>query len=257
VVDALAAAAEEEGLLEGDRADERTALQLKGPQRSASETEALLALVEEDVDVEVAAPWWLETFPYLESFTLHWESAALKDLGSSVMEVVASLGQQAALEVLTFTAAASLVSALAWPITLLQAADMIDSTWHIACEKADRAGQLLARVLMKKEHGHRPVVLVGFSMGARVIYACLQELSRTHRQWEQEQEERRRRSPRHRPQQADAIGSPAAGLVHTAVLLGAPVSCAEGPWRRARAMVADRLVNCYSRKVRFGQSPLH
>lgn len=48
----------------------------RGPQRSASETEALMALVEEDV--ELPAPWWLETFPYLESFTLHWESAALK-----------------------------------------------------------------------------------------------------------------------------------------------------------------------------------
>lgn len=48
------------------------------------------------------------------------------------MEVVASLGQQAALEVLTFTAAASLVSALAWPITLLQAADMIDSSTYDA-----------------------------------------------------------------------------------------------------------------------------
>lgn len=48
----------------------------RGSQRSASETEALLALVEEDM--EMPAPWWLETFPYLESFTLHWESAALK-----------------------------------------------------------------------------------------------------------------------------------------------------------------------------------
>lgn len=98
---------------------------------------------------------------------------------------------------------------------------------------------------MKKEHGHRPVILVGFSMGARVIFACLQELAREHRKWEEEQA---KRSPKQQ-QQAAAMGSPAAGLVHTAVLLGTPVSCAEAQWRRARAMVADRLVNCYSRKV--------
>ena len=81
-----------------------------------------------EVSSEVVPSWWLETFFYLETFTLRWESKALFNLGSSVMEIVASLGQQAALEVLTFTAPATLVSALAWPITLLQAADMIDST---------------------------------------------------------------------------------------------------------------------------------
>ncbi|KAM3575446.1 hypothetical protein VYU27_002669 [Nannochloropsis oceanica] len=165
--------------------------------RLNSETsEILLELVSED-SVEVVPPWWSETFPHLETFTLRWESKALFNLGSSVMEIVASLGQQAALEVLTFTAAATLVSALAWPITLLQAADMIDSTWTLACEKADRAGQLLAQT--------QPVTV------------------------------------------AD-LGSPASGLVHTVVLMGAPISCSESSWQKARGMVADRLVNCYSRK---------
>lgn len=235
--------------------------------RLNSETsEILLELVSED-SVEVVPPWWSETFPHLETFTLRWESKALFNLGSSVMEIVASLGQQAALEVLTFTAAATLVSALAWPITLLQAADMIDSTWTLACEKADRAGQLLAQVLMKKEHGHRPVVLVGFSMGARVIMSCLLELARVHKAWEVDEMKRReqhtsmssvasRASPslftptttQTQPVTVADLGSPASGLVHTVVLMGAPISCSESSWQKARGMVADRLVNCYSRK---------
>jgi pimeloyl-ACP methyl ester carboxylesterase len=199
----------------------------------------------------------LETFPYFETFTLRWESKALFDLGSSVMEIVASLGQQAALEVLTLTAAATLISALAWPITLLQAADMIDSTWTICCEKADRAGQLLAQVLMKKEHGHRPVVLVGYSMGARVIMSCLLELAKVQKAWENEQlrnnHGRRRGSsvggtPAGATASAADLGSPASGLVHTVVMLGAPVSSRDADWRKARGIVADRLVNCYSKK---------
>jgi hypothetical protein len=249
------------------------------PRLDSETSETLLELVAEDSG-EVVPPWWLETFPYLETFTLRWESKALFNLGSSVMEIVASLGQQAALEVLTFTAAATLVSALAWPITLLQAADMIDSTWTMACEKADRAGQLLAQVLMKKEHGHRPVVMVGFSMGARVIMSCLLELAKVHKAWEvdelkrREVDELKRREQRTTTSSFESraspssssssstttqgtsktpitvadLGSPASGLVHTVVLMGAPISCNESSWRKARGVVADRFVNCYSRK---------
>jgi hypothetical protein len=241
------------------------------PRLNSETSEILLELVAED-SAEVVPPWWSETFPYLETFTLRWESKALFNLGSSVMEIVASLGQQAALEVLTFTAAATLVSALAWPITLLQAADMIDSTWTMACEKADRAGQLLAQVLMKREHGHRPVVLVGFSMGARVIMSCLLELAKVQKAWEVDEMKRREQrtstssvasrassslftpttthtqGASNVPVTVADLGSPASGLVHTVVLMGAPISCSESSWQKARGMVADRLVNCYSRK---------
>lgn len=46
-----------------------------------------------------------------------------------------------------------------------------------AC-RAARAGELLAHVLMSGAHGGRPVRLVGFSMGARLIFHCLLELAR-------------------------------------------------------------------------------
>lgn len=210
------------------------------------------------------SPWWLDMFPYLETFTLHWESKALSKMGSSVMDIVASFGQQAALEVLTFTAAASLVSALAWPITLLQAADMIDNSWTIACEKADRAGQLLAQILVRKERGHRPIVLIGFSMGARLIMACLSELARIHNSWEDGQNDKGQKPEVQIKASTSAVqlsptastpsrektemGSPVSGLIDTVILMGAPVSCSESSWLKARKVVAGRLVNCYSKK---------
>jgi hypothetical protein len=44
------------------------------------------------------------------------------------------------------------------------------------------------------------------------------------------------------------LGSPAAGLVHTAVLMGAPVPASKSAWLAARSVVADRLVNCFSKR---------
>ncbi len=69
------------------------------------------------------------------------------------MELVSSISQNAALELLGYTTAATLASALAYPIALLQASDYIDSNWTLACDRADRAGKILAEVLVKREHG--------------------------------------------------------------------------------------------------------
>uniref|UniRef100_A0A1I8FNY8 Transmembrane and coiled-coil domain-containing protein 4 n=1 Tax=Macrostomum lignano TaxID=282301 RepID=A0A1I8FNY8_9PLAT len=37
--------------------------------------------------------------------------------------------------------------------------------------------QVLADVLLSREYGQRPVTLIGFSMGAKLIFSCLQELA--------------------------------------------------------------------------------
>jgi pimeloyl-ACP methyl ester carboxylesterase len=85
-------------------------------------------------------------------------------------------------------------------------------------EKATQAGRLLAGAITdEKNVGCLPVTLIGFSMGARVIHACLQEL---HRQ-----------NILHR--------------VHSAILIGSPVSCHKESWLKAREVVSDRLINVY------------
>nr|CAB3497302.1 unnamed protein product [Digitaria exilis] len=98
------------------------------------------------------------------------------------------------------TVLSGLLAAFAWPATLLAATDFIDSKWSVAID--------------------RPVTLIGFSLGARVIFKCLQEL---------------------------ALSSDNEGLVERVVLLGAPVSVKGERWEPARKMVAGRFVNVYSR----------
>jgi pimeloyl-ACP methyl ester carboxylesterase len=93
--------------------------------------------------------------------------------------------------------------ALSWPLAAVSAANLIDPTWTVALKRADDAGKLLAEVLMSRAAGTRPVSLIGFSMGARVIFSALHELSKM----EQNED-----------------GTTSAGIVDTVVLLGTPIS---------------------------------
>ena len=117
------------------------------------------------------------------------------------------------------TALHGLLQAVAWPSTLLTLSSAVDNAWAVALERSSRAGEVLAEVLAGGAHGDRPVTLVGYSLGARVVYACLRELAR-------------RRLP---------------GVVEMAVLMGAPVALDQEKWAAARSAVAGRLVCVYSR----------
>ncbi|KAI8018076.1 Transmembrane and coiled-coil domain-containing protein 4 [Camellia lanceoleosa] len=117
------------------------------------------------------------------------------------------------------TVLSTLMTALAWPAALLTASDFIDSKWAIAVNRSDKAGKMLAEVLLKELQGHRPVTLIGFSLGARVIFKCLQFLAEAEHNDE---------------------------LVERVVLLGAPISIKDENWEAARQVVAGRFVNVYS-----------
>eukprot|EP00256_Glycine_max_P053849 XP_014620579.1 uncharacterized membrane protein C6F6.13c isoform X2 [Glycine max] len=87
-------------------------------------------------------------------------------------------------------------------------------------ERSNKAGKLLAEVLLKGLQGNRPVTLIGYSLGARVIFKCLQYLAKTEN---------------------------GAELVEKVVLLGAPIPIMDENWEATRKMVAGRFVNAYSR----------
>ena len=110
---------------------------------------------------------------------------------------------------------------LTWPRWLVAAAGWIDSTWSVAEIRADKAAKELAHALALRLHGHRPVTLVGFGMGARLIFKCLLYLSE--------------------------LGPRGHGLVETAVCMGTPLPASPKEWYRAQAMCGYRLVNVYSR----------
>ncbi|KAJ0652970.1 putative alpha/Beta hydrolase [Helianthus annuus] len=116
------------------------------------------------------------------------------------------------------TVLSSLLTALALPAALLTLTDIIDSKWSIAVDRSDKAGKLLAEVLVNGLQGNRPVTLVGFSLGARVIFKCLENLAESGH----------------------------VGIVERVVLLGAPVAIKDEKWEAVRKVVSGRLINAYS-----------
>lgn len=157
----------------------------------------------------------------LERYALHWEFNNLAALSTAVRDLIASkITSQLMTLGATMTVLGSIMSALTLPASLISASDLIDSKWAVALDRSDKAGKLLAGVLLEGHHGNRPVTLIGFSLGARVVFKCLQCL-------------------------AEMEGDHA-GLVERVVLLGAPVSLKDENWILARKVVSGRFVNAYS-----------
>ena len=105
-----------------------------------------------------------------------------------------------------------------WPLGLLQVSRVVDNPFSIAKSRAEKAGAVLADALINRAQGERPVTLLGYSLGARVIYSCLLSLAARR----------------------------AFGLVENVVLMGAPVPSDAADWRVLRAAVTGRLANVYS-----------
>lgn len=111
----------------------------------------------------------------------------------------------------------SLLDAL-WPIGLLKISKIIDNPWSVGMVRADKAGAVLADAIINKVQGERGITLIGYSLGARMIYTCLMSLA-----------EKR-----------------AFGLVENVVMMGTPAPSDAHVWCALRSVVAGRLVNVYS-----------
>mmetsp|Transcript_24904 Transcript_24904/g.41639 ORF Transcript_24904/g.41639 Transcript_24904/m.41639 type:complete len:896 (-) Transcript_24904:180-2867(-) len=110
---------------------------------------------------------------------LHWEKKLQKELGQSMMKLYLSLGYYTAEAIVTSIPFFWMLATAAMaPVAMLEMTAFIDNLWTIACERADEAGRELARALLTRSDDARPVTLVGFSMGARIIFSCLRELSK-------------------------------------------------------------------------------
>jgi len=185
-----------------------------------------------------------------ELYTVKWESDLLMELCDSVTDMALDFVGTAAKEVLKQTALATLITAIAWPYGLVRAANMIDGTWTLAIERADLAGIELAKCLLESQAGHRPVVLVGFSMGARTVYSCLKELARHQEIWEKQQESRQggvspKKNKSKKEEDIKYTREPSS-IVEDAILMGTPNHMSNPSWEACRTVVVGRLINCYS-----------
>ncbi|KAH8593349.1 hypothetical protein B0O99DRAFT_688925 [Bisporella sp. PMI_857] len=161
---------------------------------------------------------WRTLGPDSEVFALRYEMDALVQLGTSLENMVSSYAWSAVkIEILKRTVLATLWAAL-WPVYLLKIATSIDNPFSVARNRSEKAGEVLADALINKAQGERPVTLVGYSLGSRVIYSCLKSLAERH----------------------------AFGLVESVVLIGSPVPSNSENWRVMRSVVSGKLINVYS-----------
>ncbi|XP_069802566.1 transmembrane and coiled-coil domain-containing protein 4 [Dendropsophus ebraccatus] len=166
-----------------------------------------------------AAPWQ-SLLHSTEQYCLAWESKYLMELGNALDALLNGLVNIMAQEALKYTILSGIVTALTWPASLLTVASVIDNPWGVCLSRSAEVGKHLAHLLLSRQQGRRPVTLIGFSLGARVIYFCLQELA----------------------QEAGAEG-----IIQDVVLLGAPVEGDVKKWRPLTRVVAGRLINGYCR----------
>lgn len=110
------------------------------------------------------------------------------------------------------------MASLQLPIVLTKLSYLIDNPWTVSLDRANAAGLILADSLIDRNLGARPVTLVGFSLGSRLIFACLRELANRG----------------------------AAGLVQNVYLFGSPVVAKKDEYIRARTVIAGRFVNGYT-----------
>ena len=151
-------------------------------------------------------------------FALRYELEALMNLGNSVTAMVSSTAWgYAKKEIIQRTIFAEMMAAM-WPLGLLKVSRVVDNPFSVAKSRSEKAGEVLADAVINKAQGERPVTLIGYSLGARVIYSCLMSLSKR-----QAFGPRRERRP-HR----------------------CPTPSITSDWRVMRSVVSGQLVNVYS-----------
>ncbi|XP_039710457.1 transmembrane and coiled-coil domain-containing protein 4 isoform X5 [Pteropus medius] len=156
-----------------------------------------------------------------EQYCLAWEAKYLMELGNALETILSGLANMVAQEALKYTVLSGIIAALTWPASLLSVANVIDNPWGVCLHRSAEVGKHLAHILLSRQQGRRPVTLIGFSLGARVIYFCLQEMA----------------------QEKDCQG-----IIEDVVLLGAPVEGEAKHWEPFRKVVSGRIVNGYCRR---------
>ncbi|KFQ36469.1 Transmembrane and coiled-coil domain-containing protein 4, partial [Merops nubicus] len=163
---------------------------------------------------------WSSLLRSSEQYCLAWESRYLMELGNALDSLLNGFVNMMAQEALKFTVLSGIVTALTWPASLLAVASVIDNPWGVCLHRSAEVGKQLAHVLLSGQQGKRPVTLIGFSLGARVIYFCLQEMA----------------------QEKDAQG-----IIEDVILLGAPVEGEAKYWKAITKVVSGRIINGYCR----------
>ncbi|KAL8948535.1 MAG: hypothetical protein Q9222_005285 [Ikaeria aurantiellina] len=153
-----------------------------------------------------------------DMYSVLWEPDMLRSMGDTINILATEALTQGLQQVLGSTILVALMASLQLPIVLTKLSYLIDNPWTVSMARANGAGLILADSLIDRNLGVRPITLVGFSLGARVIFACLRELA----------------------------NKGAFGLIQNVYLFGSPIVANKDEYLRARTIVSGRFVNGYA-----------
>ncbi|KAI5305654.1 hypothetical protein KEM56_003748 [Ascosphaera pollenicola] len=151
-------------------------------------------------------------------YSVLWEPEMLQSIGDTINILATEALTQGLQQVLGSTVLVALMASLQLPLLLTKLAYLIDNPWSVSLDRATAAGLIMADSLIDRNLGNRPVTLVGFSLGSRMIFSCLKELARKK----------------------------ALGLVQNVYLFGSPMVANKDEYLIARTAVAGRFVNGYA-----------
>lgn len=153
-------------------------------------------------------------------FSVLWEPEMLQSMGQTINILATEALTQSVQQILGQTVLTALMASIQLPMALSKLGYLLDNPWNVSLDRAWSSGLILADSLIERNLGLRPVTLVGFSLGARVVYSCLVELSRRK----------------------------AYGLVQDVFIYGAPVVIKRDQLALAKSIVSGRFVNGYSQR---------
>ncbi|ODQ82108.1 hypothetical protein BABINDRAFT_160300 [Babjeviella inositovora NRRL Y-12698] len=153
-------------------------------------------------------------------FSLLWEPEMLTSMGQTINILATEALTQSIQQILGSTVLIGLMASIQLPMALSKLGYLLDNPWNVSLDRAYSSGLILADTLMARNLGLRPVTLVGFSLGAKLIYTCLTELAKRG----------------------------AYGLVENVYIFGAPVTVQHDQMSLARSVVSGRFVNGFSKK---------
>lgn len=153
-------------------------------------------------------------------FSVLWEPEILQSTGESVSIIASEVITQSIQQILGATILIAFMSAVQIPMVISKLSYILDNPWSVSLDRAWKAGLVLADTLIERNLGARPITLVGFSLGSRVIYSCLLELAKRG----------------------------AYGLVEKVILFGSPFLISLEDLVLAKSVCSGQFVNGYSKK---------
>ncbi|OJD12420.1 hypothetical protein AJ78_06984 [Emergomyces pasteurianus Ep9510] len=151
-------------------------------------------------------------------YSVLWEPEMLQSMGDTINILATEALTQGLQQVLGSTILVTLMASLQLPIVLTKLSYLIDNPWNVSLVRANATGLIMADSIMARNLGNRPITLIGFSLGSRVIFSCLKELA----------------------------NKGAHGLIQNVYLFGSPIVANKDEYTKARSVVSGKFVNGYA-----------